>query len=354
MTGLLYLLLPLAGLLAPVCVCAFQVPSSPPSPTKTAFGLGPSLQSSVGHDARRAFSTGQLSMATVSPGGEGNVGVVGRGFVSVLVAKLAALRGHNVWMLCPPGQEETITSLIDAEGNLPSNLELIASSDSEGVISRIPSMEALIVAVDDQTVMDEAVMDYVLNKELAGNVKRIVAMSRNLNGKDMGFIVKSAKAAANNEIWDNGAANDYKAFEAVVERKAKELGAEYTIARAGTLKGGGAGDVGEKDEKPQYMTNKFYEMTKKDILTWQLLFDCNVRGVKLTKGDVLPGPGGKAILTAKAVKASAGDTSRCGIADAMVRSLEFESAGNMDFGIGPEDSREPPSDAEWETLFSTL
>jgi len=95
-------------------------------------------------------------------------------------------------------------------------------------------------------------------------------------------------------------------------------------------------------------------MTKKDIITWQLLFDCNVRGVKLAKGDVLPGPGAKAVFTATGTDACPGDSSRGGVADAMVRSLSFENTANMDFGVATVEAREPPSDEEWKTLFGSL
>ena len=54
-------------------------------------------------------------MATVSPSDGGTVGVVGRGFVSVLAAKLAAIEGYKTWMLMPNGQEETIKLLMNEE-----------------------------------------------------------------------------------------------------------------------------------------------------------------------------------------------------------------------------------------------
>ena len=53
-------------------------------------------------------TTTQLQMATVPPSSSATVGIVGRGFISVLTAKLAATAGYNTWMLNPPGQEETV------------------------------------------------------------------------------------------------------------------------------------------------------------------------------------------------------------------------------------------------------
>ena len=189
----------------------------------------------------------------------------------------------------------------------------------------------------------------MLNPDIAQNLKRVVAMSRNLNGKGINFAVKASKISANSEVWDMGNADKYKAFEKSIQDGAKACSAEYTIARAGTLKGGACGE----DEYHQYLSNKFYEMTKKDIVTWNLLFDCNVRGVALSKGDVLPGPGFQAVFTATGTDGGLpGDTSRCGMAEALVRSLAFENVGNVDFGVSTLEGRIPPSDKEWEELFS--
>lgn len=291
-----------------------------------------------------------MHMAIVSP--PSTVGIVGRGFISVLTAKLAALKGYNTWMLMPPGQRETILELLtdDAQG-IP-NLELIEATDADRFNGSIESTHAVIIAVDDDSTMDEMVIKYVLNPDTAKNVKRVVAMSRNLNGRDMGFFVKASKLSANSEVWDGSKIKEYREFENIVKRQTALLDAEYTILRAGTLKGAGRGI----DEEPfdQFLSKKYYEMVKKDIINWQLLFDCNVRGVSLSRGDVLPGPGSKAVFTAIDTKACPGDTSRCGIAEAIVRSLEFETTANIDFGVATQDSRTPPTDEEWCQMFANL
>jgi hypothetical protein len=292
----------------------------------------------------------EMNMAIVTP--PSTVGIVGRGFISVLTAKLAALKGYNTWMLMPPGQKETILELLtdDAQG-IP-NLELIEATDADKFNGSIESTNAIFIAVDDDSTMDEMVINYVLNPDTAKNVKRVVAMSRNLNGRDMGFLVKASKISANSEVWDGSKTKEYQEFENIVKRQAALLDAEYTILRAGTLKGAGRGI----DEEPfdQFLSKKYYEMVKKDIINWQLLFDCNVRGVTLSRGDVLPGPGSKAVFTAIDTKACPGDTSRCGIADAMIRCLEFENTANIDFGVATQDSRIPPTDEEWSQMFANL
>ena len=290
-----------------------------------------------------------MSAVPVSEGA--SVGIIGRGFVSVVSAKLSAVQGYDTFMLCPPGQEETIKELINDEGEMPPNFTLVASTENDLFNNKMEAADAIIFAVDDDSTMDSSVVDYVLDPERAKNLKRVVAMSRNLNGSGMNFAVKASKISANGEVWDNGNADKFKVFEKAIQDGAKACSAEYTIARAGTLKGGACGE----DEFNQFLSKKFYEMTKKDIITWNLLFDCNVRGVTLSKGDVLPGPGFKAVFTATGTEGGLpGDTGRCGMGEAMVRSLAYENCGNMDFGVATSEGRTPPTDDEWDALFAAM
>ncbi len=146
----------------------------------------------------------------------------------------------------------------------------------------------------------------------------------------------------------------FRGVEDLIKKRAKEIGFDYTIARAGTLKGGACGEVDGEDYCPQFLASKYYEVTKKDIVTWQFLFDCQSRGVVLEKGDVLPGPGNKAVFTASAPEPSVGDTSRGGIAGAMIECIARENSANCDFGIGASASRSPPTSSEWDNLFAVL
>lgn len=293
----------------------------------------------------------QLQMALVPPSEEATVGVVGRGYISILVAKIASHLGYSTWITIPPGEEPTVRSLLDNNGDVPKNLQIVPGSDTQMVDSLMRETDALMVAVDNDTTMDDGVLKYLISPEVALKLKRVVGMSRNLNGKDMGFLVKASKVSANSEVWDLSTKDSYLRFEKILtEQVASCDGVEYTIARAGTLKGGACGE----NEFTQYLSSEYYTMTKKDIITWQLLFDCQVRGVKLAAGDVLPGPGGRAVFTATGTEEAPGDTSRCSLAEAMVRSLAFEKCGNIDFGVATKDGRTPPSDDEWKELFDSL
>jgi len=303
------------------------------------------------HSVRMVSSS--TSSTVVLPSSESTVGVIGRGYVSVLSAKLAALAGYNVWLLMPPGQQETITELINDE-TVFQNLELVEATDTDLLATKLQESEAFLIS-SDEDIMNESVMTYILDPNIATKVKRVVAMSRNLNGKGMGFFVKASKFSANRQVWDNNetANQEYKKFEELVKKQTKAYGdgCDYTIVRAGTLKGGGCGDDPKLE---QYLSKKFYELTQTDVVNWQLLFDCDVRGATITKGDTLAGPGINAVFTAIGTSGGlAGDSSRCAVAEAMVQSLRSEKTANVDFGVATVQSREPPTTKEWQTLFET-
>lgn len=66
----------------------------------------------------------------------------------------------------------------------------------------------------------------------------------------------------------------------------------------------------------------------------------------------MPGPGARAVFAATGSDgAYDGDSGRCGVAEAMVRSLEVEGAANVDFGVGTAASREAPSEGAWDALL---
>ena len=289
--------------------------------------------------------------ATVQPTESSTIGTVGNGHLPLLVAKLSALTHGKSWIICPVADLDVMKQLsaMDGYGALPKNLEFVPASDTDRIENLLGETDAFMLAVDDvDSVVDPNVITYLLDPEKAKNLKRVVAMSRNLNGSGMGMLVSASKRAANAQVWDNSNAAAYRSFEENIKEAAQKCGADWTIVRAGTLKGGACG---ENNLFPQYLSESYYELTKNDIVTWQLLFDCNIRGVKLEKGDLLSGPGFKAVFTAVGSEEHEGDSSRCGVAEAMVRSLSVDNAANIDFGVATVASREPPTNEEWTRLF---
>ena len=304
--------------------------------------------------ARTGSSSTHLK-ATVTPSSETVIGTIGNGYLPTLVAKVAANRQHGKsWILCPSAEIEVMQELVAMDGfnTMLPNLELVPASDTDRVEELLGESDALLFGTDDvESVVAPAIIEYMLDPAKLSKLKRVVAMSRNLSGKGMGFFASASRTAANAQVWDNSAKSAFQEFEENMRRGADRCGADITIVRSGTLKGGACG---EDNAFPQYLSEKFYELTKSDIVTWQLLFDCNVRGVKLAKRDVMPGPGIKAVFAATGVNEHEGDSSRCGVAEAMVRSLEYETTSGVDFGVATVASREIPTDDVWTNLFATL
>jgi len=267
------------------------------------------------------------------------------------------LEGYNTWVLHPPGEEDTVRRLLTEDGTLPEGLTLVSAADTDALLSELSDTRGLIIATDNPDApMDESVIEFVCDN--APSLERIVLMSRNMNKRNMGFFVKASKISANPEVWypDDGLAKKYLAVEERVRALAKDRGVTYVVARAGTLKGGACGDVDNADSYcPKYLTKEFYEMTKRDIVTWQLLFDCRTRGVKLYKGDTMPGPGNKAVFTATGYEKCEGDTSRAAIAEVMVRALgRTQDMVNVDLAVGTEDTKKIPTEEQWEELFARV
>ena len=187
---------------------------------------------------RSTTNTQQLFATVVSD--SSTIGTVGNGYISVLLAKLSALaheKGKS-WIVTPAADVEMMKQLatLDEFGKLPENLEFVAASDTDRVEELLRETDALMVAIDDvDSVVDPSVINYLLDPQKVNNLKRVVAMSRNLNGAGMGMLVTASKRAANAQVWDNSNADAYRSFETNLKDAAKNCGADWTIVRAGTL-----------------------------------------------------------------------------------------------------------------------
>lgn len=247
-----------------------------------------------------------------------------------------------------------------AKGSIPLTFMPIAGPEAnEKAIEALAAQaEGVIFAIDSEKTFGAPVIDTFIKP--GGALKRVAVMSRYLNGDGMGFFASSAKAAANRDIWAGGkAVDDYRAMEQTIATKCAAAGAEYTVIRAGTLKGGASGssltDVdadteGEAGGEPSFLNPYFYKMGQQDVVNWRLIFDCDNLGVNFVKGDTLPGPGNGAVFTAT-VKLGQGDSNRGAVATALVEALRAPEAANCDFSVGATQGRTFPSETEWAALF---
>jgi hypothetical protein len=85
-----------------------------------------------------------------------------------------------------------------------------------------------------------------------------------------------------------------------------------------------------------------------------MLFDVDTQGVVLSKGDTVEGPGFFAVKASVSFGVEKGDSSRLGVAAAMVQSLSQEKVANSDFAVTTAASRSPPSQSDWDAMFARL
>jgi len=293
--------------------------------------------------------------SVLSPGSK--VVIAGAGPVCYCAAKLAALGGFETTALMYPQECEAGPGLIYndkcPQGSLPLTFVPIAGPDAEEatIEALCGEAEGVILAIDGENVFGASVLETFIKPGL----KRVSVMSRYLNGAGMGFFANSAKFAANKDIWAGGGAVEaYTAMEKAVIAQAAAVGAEHTIIRAGTLKGGASGSaLSEPDGGGEVtlLNPEFYKMGQQDVANWRLLYDTAALAVKIVPGDTLPGPGASAVFTALE-KVGSGDSHRGAVAASLVEALRVPETANRDFSIAAEEGRQFPTEAEWASKFA--
>jgi len=309
-----------------------------------------------GHFAR--MSRGDARMV-LSEGDE--VLVCGAGPVMLLAAKLAAIKGYKTTCALPPRELEPASSLVYTPlhpmGSLPLKFIPIGGPDADSATfdACVAKARGVIIALDGEATLPESAVNIFLPAEQ--NLERVAVMSRYLNGAGMGFFATAAKFAANADVWaaNDAAVGEYKKMEGAIAARSAELGIEYSIIRAGTLKGGGIGDslLGEdKGGEASFLNPAFYNLGQQDVVNWRLLYDCSMLGVALERGDSMPGPGVMAATTATTNDSGQGDSHRGAVASALVEALSSPAAANRDFSVGARKARSFPDAKEWQDLFA--
>lgn len=293
------------------------------------------------------------------PRNSGKVLVVGNGPVFLLAAKNAARLGYETTIV-GGARSELYGDLLWSE-NSPADPKLtVLDVTDQGVAefnTAVAEADGVIIAFDQEQVLSDSLLDVVVAPSNTGKSRRIVALSRNLNGEGLGPFASASKLAANTQVWAGGKFMAmYQDFEAKVKARAVQSGpdTDVVIVRAGTLKGGGPGDVQDAESAKQGLSSGFYNIAQKDLVNWNLVFDCDTRGVALTPGDTAKGPGFRAAFTATSFEAEPGDTGRIAVANALVQALSRPKLAGKDFGVGTAKARSTPNDAEWDQLFASI
>uniref|UniRef100_A0A7S3JUR7 Precorrin-2 dehydrogenase n=1 Tax=Aureoumbra lagunensis TaxID=44058 RepID=A0A7S3JUR7_9STRA len=306
-------------------------------------------------------------LAAIAPNSK--VLVVGSGPISVLASKTAALKGYTTLLVTstPDLARELLWldgPLEDAKEDLPKNPLLLDPSQDEDVATfekEAINCQGVIVAYDADRVLSDSLLELILPTKKQTKVQRVTLMSRHLNGKANGPLSAAAKVAANKDVFafNKQIEQQYRDYEKRVKERCVQVSADLVIIRAGTLKGGGPGsiEISQSRDSTQTptLTRAYYaKVIQKDLVNWQLLFDCDTQGVVLTPGDTAQGPGFRAVFTSTSPNAEPGDSGRVGVAQALVRSLALPNAGGAEFGVNTASARQPPSEDDWAAQFANV
>jgi len=135
------------------------------------------------------------SMASIEPGA--NCLVLGSGPLHLLTAKQAALAGYKTSVFTANNPEEALQLIYHESacprGSLP--LTFLAISNKEHCEEAIAAADAVLLVTDGDSTVTDFAIDAVIpdpSKE-STKIKKIVAMSRNLNGKGLGFFFAECK-----------------------------------------------------------------------------------------------------------------------------------------------------------------
>jgi len=309
--------------------------------------------------ATLSFSPRHAPCRAVALDAGASVVVGGAGTISFLAARLAAIEGFATTLIAPATDLETARAVMydtaHPEGSLP--LQYLPLSgpgwDGEALTTAVEAAEGLVLCLDkDWTFTEQQLESFIPGVE--AKLQHVSLMSRNLNGEGLGFFSSAAKRGANPDVWEatKESVDNYQQAERVVKARAEAAQATWTIVRAGTLKGGGSGDSGIGGEgEARFLNAQYYERNLGSM--WQLLYDVGALGVKLSAGDVLPGPGFTAALTATE-RVGSGDSHRGAVATALVEAMRVPSAANRDFGVAAVEGKTFPAANQWSDLFSAV
>jgi len=298
-------------------------------------------------------------MSALQPGA--NVLAVGNGPIFLLAAKTAAKAGYKTTIVS--ARQDLFEQLLWSEAmeeTPDSNLKILGITEDEDVEAfneAVASADGLLIAFDAEQTLTDALLDVVLPE--TGGASRVAYLSKHLSGKGYGVFSAASKGAANKEVWacDKGRVEMYKAFEKKLEAKLQSRSAPgaLTVVRCGTLKGGGPGAADDPvPTSTPTLSERLYNDISRDIVNWQLLFDCDTRGVALTPGDTAEGPGLRAVFTATTSDAAPGDSGRVQCSQALVRSLAREDAAGKQFGVTTATAEAHADDAEWDAQFDRV
>ena len=264
----------------------------------------------------------------------------------LLTSKLAANEGHESFCTCAPGQETLSRRLMYGSSDDESNdddesiddvtVRAKPISSSEDIQDALTKANALILICHDTPIQEKA-LNTLLNAA-GSDLSKIVLLSKMgvTAGKGGGFF------GGNSKLMDS---------ENTVRSLCKSKNLDFSIVRAGQLKGGGPGEPADNDyglSKKYY--NTLFELSEASCT---MAHDRFTMGVDCSKGDTVDVPNPLMLFGTKtSFDAAPYDTNRINAAMAAVMAAIHDKP--VEFSVGAEKAEAPPSKQEWEGIIETM
>jgi hypothetical protein len=258
----------------------------------------------------------------------------------LVTAKVAAREGLETSCICAPGTEDGCrrlmygTEYIEEEGgDKPGYARPVSSG--EDIQDSLQSADSLIFVAYD-TPIDEKSYNTLLSST-GDNLSKVVLMS------------KMGVTKATGGFFGGG---DAKLLESenLLRGICKTKGVDLSIVRAGTLKGGGAGEEGN-----DFGLNRCYYDTLLDVVeaSVTMAHDKYTLGLDCQKGDGVEVPNMFTQMGSKSsFEACPHDTNRILVAGGVVAAALYDKP--IEFSVSAEKATEPPTLEDWNEAFSTI
>lgn len=153
---------------------------------------------------------------------------------------------------------------------------------------------------------------------------------------------------------EGGSSGELAKTEAEIREAAGAANIEWSIARGGTLRGGGPG----RFESPNdvFGMDKFYYDSNGEIDSYQkdAYADKWLLGATLLKGDPIKLNPISKFACRSSINPRPGLTSRIALGGALVQCLKQEVAAGADFTVSMGESEDCPTEAEWSEVFGKV
>jgi len=285
----------------------------------------------------------------------------------LLTSKLAAKDGYESFCICAPGQESKSRQLMygfdDENKNDSATMDTNTDADNDTSSSgdeqqqRNQRRRAIPVssAVDIQNVLTKANVLILVSYDQPIEEKALNTLLKTAGNDYLSKIVLIAKMGVSGVggggFFGSGKSSKLLDSENNIRSICKSKNIDISIVRAGQLKGGGPGEPTENDfglNKKYY--NTILELSEASVT---MSHDRFTLGVDCSKGDSVDVPNIFTLLGTKtSFEAAPYDTNRINAAAAAVIAANHNKP--VEFSVGTQKSRTPPSKEEWERIIEDM